>query len=145
MNTLKKTLASLALLATVFGCDVFRDPTPELISFQMSGEAGSQVTVIYSKSFVAAVNEAGVTRVEIFVADTVVHTFPIDTVISIELERQFFAQVATAPTDTLSVSVRVDVDGRNQLSSSGSIFPTTPWQYVYQYNVRFTDIVEVVI
>ena len=65
MNRLQKlsVLAVAAVLA--IGCEVFQDPTPKEISFRMSGSAGDIVTVIYSKQFVAGVNELGVTRVEV--------------------------------------------------------------------------------
>ena len=65
---------ALTLAFLVAGCGFFEDEVPEDIFFRMTGPSGSQVTVIYSKQFVAGVNEIGETRVEVFGADTVVHT-----------------------------------------------------------------------
>jgi len=112
----------------------------------MSGPTGSQVTVIYSKQFVAGVNEIGQTRLEVFGADTVVHTLPIDTVIDVRLEQRLFLRASPlAASDTLAVDARVDVDGRNIYSDQGDLFPLVPWQFFYQYNVTFTQDVEVII
>jgi hypothetical protein len=145
MNTVKNIIAFVALVGAATGCDAFRDPTPRNVSFRMSGSDGNVVAVIYSTAFTAGVDEFGVTRVEVFVSDTVMHTLPIDTIISIVLERRLFLQVMPAPTDTLSVAVRIDVDGRVQVDTSGRIFPESPWRYVYQYNTPFTDDIELII
>ena len=128
-----------AVLASVTACEIFGDQAPENISFRMSGSDGQVVTVIYSQEFVAGVDEFNVTQVEVFVSDTVMHVLPIDTIINISLERRFFVLVATAPT------VRIDVDGRGLVNTSGGIFPDVPWRYVYQYNQLFTDVIEVIL
>ena len=134
-----------AVLASVTACEIFGDQAPENISFRMSGSDGQVVTVIYSQEFVAGVDELNVTQVEVFVSDTVMHVLPIDTIINISLERRFFVLVATAPTDTVVVDVRIDVDGRGLVNTSGGIFPDVPWRYVYQYNQLFTDVIEVIL
>ena len=66
-------LAAIAL----GGCsEVFDDPTPENIHFEMRGEAGDRVRAIYSTQFVAGLNEFGVTRVQVVRSDTIVHEIP---------------------------------------------------------------------
>ncbi len=133
-----------ALLASVTACNIIEDLTPENISFRMSGADGQIVTAIYSQEFVAGLDEFNVTQVQVFGSDTVIHVLPIDTIISIAVERRFFVQVTAAPTDTVVVAVRVDVDGRNVVDASGGIFPSVPWRYVYQFNALFTNVIEVV-
>lgn len=146
MNRFRRFSASAVLLVSLAGCGLFEDQVPEDIFFRMSGPAGSQVTVIYSKQFVAGVNEIGQTRLEVFGADTVVHTLPIDTIIDVRLEQRLFLRASpVAASDTLAVDARVDVDGRNIYSDQGDLFPTVPWQFFYQYNVTFTQDVEVII
>jgi len=136
----------LALLLVLTGCGFFEDQVPEDIFFRMTGPTGSQVTVIYSKQFVAGVNEIGETRVEVFGADTVVHTLPIDTIIDVRLEQRLFLMATPVmPVDTLEVETRVDVDGRNIFLDKGDLFPLVPWKFLYQYNVLFTSDIEVVI
>lgn len=143
-----KTLKNVGLIAVLVvgssACDAFRDQAPDNISFRMSGGDGRTVTAIYSTEFVAGVTEAGVTQVQIFGADTVVHVLPIDTIINISRNLQFFVEIYTAPTDTVNVAVRVDADDRNLYDETGGIFPTRPWQFVYQFNQRLTDVIEVV-
>lgn len=140
-----KTLAILIAVSTLpLGCSIFEDPRPEQVSFRMSGSPGATVTAIYSKQFVAAVNELGVTEVEVFGADTVVHLLPIDTIVDVVLEQRFFVQVETMPNDTVNVQVRVDIDGRNVLNDSGGIYGGSPWRYLYQFNQTFTQVFDVV-
>lgn len=145
MYRLKILIILIAVSALPLGCSIFEDPRPERVSFRMSGSPGETVTAIYSKQFVAAVNELGITEVEVFRADTVVHVLPIDTVVDIVLEQRFFVQIETMPTDTVSVQVAVDIDGRNVLNDSGGIFAGTPWRYLYQFNQVFTRTYDVIL
>ena len=135
-------LAAAALLAGA--CRIFEDGTPRQIFFEMEGEsAGLQVRVIYSKNFIAGVDEMGITHVQVFTSDTVLHTLPIDTVINIADEQQWFVQAETLAGDTLAVNVAVDVDDRSLVSRFGGIFPGEPFRYVYVFNQRLTENVDV--
>jgi hypothetical protein len=136
----------IAALATVMsGCEIFENQTPEFITFRMSGEAGDQVTVVYSKAFVAAVNELGTTQLQVFTADTVVHTLPIDTIIDVRIERQLFLRAYPLElNDTIPVSVRVQVNDRGIFDRSGDLLPDNPWHFLYQFNARPTETIEIV-
>jgi len=138
----------LGLVCVALGltaCEVFEDQTPEFIHFRMSGTVGETVTVIYSKQFVAGVNESGVTRIQVFGADTVLHTLPIDTIIDVRLEQRIFLQARGSESDTVYVDVKVDVNDRGLYDRDGGLFPGIPWYFLYQFNQRFTDDVEIVI
>jgi len=137
-------LAAVALLTV--GCEIFQSQAPETISFTMNGTAGEVVTIIYSKEFVAATDEAGVTHLEVFGADTVVHTLPIDTIIDVRIERQLFLMAEPlASSDTVNVNVRIDVNDRSVFDGSGDLLPEDPWQFLYRFNAPPTQSVEVVI
>lgn len=139
-------MCGLAVLIGVVGaCEIFEDQTPRFINVHMDGPAGSVVSIIYSKQFVAGVDEVGVTRVEVFGADTVQHVLPVDTVIDVRLERRLYLQAEVLPTDTLAVDVAIDVDGRGLFDQAGDLFPDVPWRFLYQFNTRFTNSIEVVI
>ena len=141
----RKYILAVALL-TVFvgtGCGAFEDPTPTDIFFELRGEAGTQVDVVYSTQFIAGVDEFAVTSVQIFQSDTVRHTLPVDTVINIAIDRQFFVMVLPPEEGALEVDVLIDVDDRNLISESGGIFAGTPWTFVYMFNRRLTRVVEV--
>jgi hypothetical protein len=134
------------ILLSAAGCEIFEDREPKDIFFHVEGTPGGVVQVLYSKEFVAGVDEAGVTRVEVFGADTVVHTMPFDTVIDVRIEQRLLIQAQPLmETDTLDLDARVDVDDRNLYDESGVLYPTVPWKFLYQFNHRFTDIVEVVL
>lgn len=143
---MRRFAGALVAAALLMGgaCEIFEDGTPTQIFFEMEREEGGlQARVIYSKDFIAGVDEMGITHVQVFSADTVLHTLPIDTVINIAREQQWFVQVETLAGDTLDVSVVVDVDDRNLVSRSGGIFPDEPWRYVYVFNQRLTEDVDV--
>lgn len=146
MRTIAWFAGVAAVLLTAGGCEIFEDRTPENIFFRMDGTSGDPVSVIYSKKFVAGVDELGVTQVEIFESDTVLHTVPFDTVIDVRIEQRMFIQAEPlTETDTLSIDARVDVDDRNLYDQSGRLYPTEPWRFLYQFNQRFTDVVEVIL
>ena len=133
--------AAVVLLAAACG---IQDGWPRQVSFGMeSEEAGARAKAIYSRDFVAGVDAEGVTHVQVFSSDTVVHTLPIDTVIDITADQRWLVQVETVDGDTLAVTVRVDVDDRNQVSRFGGIFSDQPWRYVYVFNQRITDELDV--
>ena len=135
-------LASL-IVALVVGCDAFRDPTPRNIAFEMRGGAGKQVRLIYSKQFIVAVTEGGVTQVQVVRSDTVVHALPFDTIIDISIEKRWFAQAEPIGSDTLDVTVIVDVDDRNLVNESGGVFPEIPWRFAYSFNHRLSRALDV--
>ena len=137
MSTAKRSIVAFALVA-FSGCEIFEDPTPRNIFFEMSGEAGGQVRVIYSTQFVAGVNEFGVTRVQVVRSDTILHELPFDRAFDISVDRRWFVQAESLGTDTLRVAVIVDVDDRNLVNESGGIFPNEPWHFVYSFNQLFS-------
>ena len=134
------TAALCASLAA--GCSLFEDPTPDHISVRVSG--GAPVEIVYSKQFVSGIDEQGVTRVQVFSTDTVFQALPLDTVIDISAERQFFVQITPTTSGTITVDTRVDVDDRTLVNASADMISSNPWRYVYQFNQQVTRIVDVV-
>ncbi|MDX1746416.1 MAG: hypothetical protein R3324_10805, partial [Halobacteriales archaeon] len=111
----------------------------------LDGTPGEQLSVIYSKEFVAGVDEFGVTRVEIFEADTVLSTIPFDTLIDIRVQRQLFVQAEpVVAADTLLIDAQVEIDGRRVFDDSGLVLSGVPWRYLYRFNQQFTAVIEVV-
>ena len=147
MNTLRRAFGALLLTcAALSGCEVFEDQSPRTLSFRMTGTPGDSVTVIYSKQFVSATNETGVTQIQLFGADTVRHALPIDTVIDVRLERQLF--ISARPQivgDTINVNVEVFVNDRSIFDGTGNIYPDDPWLFLYRFNAPPTQAVEIVI
>jgi hypothetical protein len=143
---LRNSIGTLLLVGAVSaGCQVFEDQSPENLGLRLSGSNGLEVQAVYSTAFIAGVTEEGVTEVRIFSSDTVMQVLPIDTLVNIVENQQFFVEILPMPTDTLNVSVNVDIDGRDVLTNSGLIFPDIPWRYVYQFNQLLTARVEVIL
>jgi hypothetical protein len=145
MNTSKRCLTLLALAMALTGCDIFQDQTPDFISFRMDGPSGTVVSIVYSTEFIAAVDEIGVTHLELFGADTVTQTLPIDTIVDVRVNRQLYLEALSGPTDTVTVDVEVDVDDRGVFDDSGNLFPGIPWQFLYRYNRPVTQTIEIVL
>ena len=140
-------LAAVALSATfaltTAACGILEEKWPKVVSFEMRDRVATRAKVIYARNFTAGVDDRGVTQVRVFSSDTVLHTLPVDTAMSIAREQRWLVQVETLAGDTLDVRVVVDVDGRELLSESGGIFPDDPWRFVYVFNQRVTRQVDV--
>ena len=145
--TLSRVCVALFLTCmTLSGCEIFEDQRPETVSFRMTGAPGDSVTVIYSKQFVSATNEVGVTQIQIFGADTVRHALPIDTIIDVRIERQLFLSARTRVlSDTVNVSVDIFVNDRSIFDGTGNLYADDPWLFLYRFNAPPTQAVEIVI
>jgi len=100
---------------------------------------------MYSTQFVAGVNDFGVTQVQVFQADTVMQTLPIDTLFNISIDRRWFVEVTPVGTAQVSVEARVDVDDRNQLRETGAILAADPWRFAYLFNQAVTRTIDIVL
>ena len=146
MRTRRTRSCLVAACVLAFGaCGFVEDLTPETLSFTLSGPAGTQVEVVYSTQFVAGVNSLGVTEVQVFLADTVVHTLPVDTLFDISVDRRWFVQVTPVGVEEASVQARVRVDDRRLLDESGLILQADPWRYAYLFNQNVTRTIDIVL
>lgn len=135
-------LATLSLLL-IGGCD-FQDLTPSDVFFFMTGSDGAEVQFVVSTQFAAGVTEEGVTEVRLLQSDTTVRVLPVDTVVSIAVDRRFFAEVLPLGENSLDVRVEVDVDDRRLYERSGTVLTDPPFRYVYLFNQPYTETVDVV-
>ena len=134
-----------AVSALVAACGLLDNPQPSTASIQVSGTAGTPVQVILSKSFVAAEVAGGGADIQIFSADTLNTTLPVDTVLSISVEQQFYVQVAPAAGDgTLSAHIRIAVDNKAKVDGDRSVSETVPFRYVWVFNSNITSINQVI-
>ncbi|MDE0897981.1 MAG: hypothetical protein OSA81_03100 [Longimicrobiales bacterium] len=143
MKTLKRFFGLVLLMSLIAACEVFQDLTPKFITVRMSGPVGQTVSIVYSKEFIAGVDEMDVTRVAIYRADTVLHTLPFDTIIDVRIERRLFLQAEVSAVDAVNVDVAIAADGRTLYDRAGDLFPDIPWRFLYQFNHSFTDVIEV--
>lgn len=147
MKTFRHACVALALVGLLTsGCEIFENQTPDFIAFRMTGAPGDSVTVVYSKQFISATNELGVTQLELFSADTVRHALPIDTIIDVQVERQLFLSAFPQILgDTVDVDVDVEVNERSIFDGTGKIYPEDPWLFLYRFNAPPTQAVEIVL
>lgn len=139
----RSPVAHLLALSCVFaGCGWFDDPTPEFIRVRASGQAGTRVQVVLATQFNAAVDEAGVTNLSIFLSDTLARALPFDTTVNIALERRFFVELMPLDAASAQLDVRVEVDGRTQVAEGGTVARADPWRYAYLFNQRVTRIID---
>jgi hypothetical protein len=127
------------------GCGWFEDKRPEYVYFQVDGPAGTQVQALYSTQFVAAVDDQGVTSINVFQVDTVIHTLPVDTSFFVAVDRRWFVQLTPLSTDQASLKVKVDVDDRNQIDETGVVAAAEPWRFAYLFNQQVTRLIDIVI
>ncbi len=137
-------LSNLILAAwLVAGCGLLLDnPQPDEARLVIDGEAGKPIRLITSTQFVAAVNEARETRVEMFVADTTITTLPYERVYDIERDHRFLVEAARLDEDLDTVNVKVFLDDVKQFDEGGILIEGQPYRFVYTFNQALTrDIV----
>jgi len=142
----RRRLGIVLLALTPFitlGCGWFDDQRPEYVFFKVDGPAGTQVQAVYSTQFLAAVDERGVTSINVFYTDTVVHTLPVDTSFFVAVDRRWFVELTPLTGAAVSLKVKVDVDSRNQLDETGLVNPASPWRFAYLFNQQITRTINV--
>ncbi|HSG07450.1 MAG TPA: hypothetical protein VLA36_03765 [Longimicrobiales bacterium] len=146
--SIRRRLGIVLLALTPFvvlGCGWFEDQRPEYVYFKVDGPAGTQVQAVYSTQFVAAVDERGVTQLNVFATDTVVHSLPVDTSFFVAIDRRWFVELTPLSVEQASLKVRVDVDDRNQIDESGIVSVSAPWRFAYLFNQQITRLIDIVI
>jgi hypothetical protein len=136
-------VVAVLVLCALSACDWFDDPTPTQVTLSVTGEAGTMAELVLSTQFVAGVTDAGVTQVQIFLADTLVRPLPIDTVVSIAVDRRFFAEVSPLESAIAEYRIRVNVDDRRLFDETGDVLAASPFRYVYSFNQATTRVIEV--
>jgi hypothetical protein len=143
--SMRARLIPVAALIAAAGCGLVDDPSPNRARLLVEGDAGKTVRLIISTEFVAAVNEAGQTRVVIIKSDTVQVTLPYQKEYNIEQQQRFFAETARSAEDVGSLHMQVFVDNRKQFDESGKLIAGQPYRFVYTFNQIMTRDILVVI
>ncbi len=129
-------LTFCTVLAGLMGaCDWFGDPTPDTIRIRLDGDAEA-FTIVTSTEFLAARNEGGEFRVEVFNADTSVVSLPFEDRWDISGDHRFF--LLGIPVDSMTVSVRLRVHLDDSATFDGNIeaMIEDPVRYIYLFNQR---------
>jgi hypothetical protein len=129
----------LAAIWLTGACGLLLDnPSPERARLVIVGDSDKSVRLITSTNFLAAVNEQGQTRVEMFVSDTVITTLPYERVFDIEDDQRFLVEAAWIDTDLEAVSVQVFLDDAIRFDEAGLLIEGQPYRFVYMFNQAFT-------
>ena len=118
-----------------WGCELFADPSPEIVRVTLEGEAESFMLVT-STEFFATNSEAGDMSVQLFAADTTLISFPFDRSWNIEAEQRFFLLAAPVDSSAVQVQVRVFLDGDKDFDRSVDAVVEDPVRYIYLFNQR---------
>ncbi len=136
---MKRIAIVLVAVLAVAGCGLLLDnPEPREARLVIDGEAGKPIRIITSTVFVAAVTEAGQTRVQLFVADTVITTLPYRRVYRIDEDHRYFVEAARLDNDLRALHMQVYVDDRKQFDESGVLIDGAPFRFVYAFNQMIT-------
>lgn len=129
----------LAAAVVLSGCDLLlENPEPQEARLVIEGEAGKQIRIITSTEFVAAVTENGETRVQVFVADTIVTTLPYQHEYAIDDDHRYFVEAARLDTDVDALRMQVFIDDRKQFDENGILIDGQPYRFVYAFNQAVT-------
>lgn len=143
MRSAIPALASLGLSLIVTACNWFDDPSPDEARLMIDGPAGAQVRLITSTKFLAAVTNDGVTRVEVFEADTTNAALPFESTYAIRDDQAFLAWTSHLETSLETIRVRVFLDAAKEFDESGPLKDGIDFRFVYTFNQRVTPIVEI--
>jgi hypothetical protein len=129
----------LLLSGLMAGCNLILDnPEPREARLVIDGEAGKPIRIITSTEFVAAVNEIGQTRVQVFVADTIFTTLPYQRTFRIDDDHRYFAEAARLDSDLDELHMQVYIDDRKQFDQGGILIDGQPYRFVYAFNQMVT-------
>lgn len=134
-----------AVGSILLGACLVENSTPSLVHLRISGVAGTEIQLVVSREFVAGVDQLQVTQVQLFQADTILTSLPVDTVVSISTAHRFFAEATPVQPDTLDVTVRVDVDERRLYDRRGLVWQDVPFRFVYVFNQALTQTIDIVL
>lgn len=141
---MRRTAFQLLAVWLCAGCGLLlENPAPKEARLVIDGEVGQSIRLTTSTSFVAAVNELGETRVELFVSDTVTVTLPYEKVYDIDKDHRYFAEAAWLDNDLENVRMQVYVDDRKQFDESGTLVQDHPYRFVYSFNQVVTRDIQV--
>jgi hypothetical protein len=136
---MRQFVVVLAAVWLTGACGLLLDnPAPEEARLVINGDGGKSVRLITSTEFVAAVTEAGQTRVEMFVSDTLITTLPYERVFDIGDDQRFLVEASWIDTDLETVSVRVFLDDEKRFDEAGVLLEGAPYRFVYLFNQAIT-------
>ncbi|MCI0436423.1 MAG: hypothetical protein L0271_22720 [Gemmatimonadetes bacterium] len=137
---MRRTVIPIMVGLAASGCGlILENPEPQEARLLIEGESGKQVRLITSTVFVAAVNEQGQTRVQLFQADTTIITLPYQKVYRIDEDHRYFVEAARLNSDLQTVHMQVYVDDRKQFDESGVLIDGFPYRFVYAFNQTITQ------
>ena len=115
------------------GCNWFEDPSPEYVQVMIESDADSLV-LITSTQFLPTTNEIGELGVEVFASDTTMISFPFDRSWNIRDQNRFLLFGFPADSTTVTVRLRVLLDGDTDFDKTLLTSVEEPLRYIYLFN-----------
>lgn len=143
MSTRGPILVSMVLSLAVAACNWFDDPSPDEARLMIDGPAGTQVQLITSTKLLAAVTNEGVTKVEVFDADTTNAVLPFESTYVIRDDQAFLALTSHLDANVETMRMRVFLDGTEEFDESGPLEEGVDYRFVYAFNQRVTPVIDI--
>lgn len=125
------------------GCGLLDPPVPEEARVEVTGPPGATVRLVTSTKFVHGLTEAGTTRVVVVSADTAIVELPFQSRTRIRSDQRFFVAAESIDAETSGFRMQVFIDTSREYDESGTLGEASLFRFIYTFNQRMTDQVEV--
>jgi hypothetical protein len=142
-HPLTRLALAAALAATNAGCGLLDPPVPEHARVVLTGPEGANVRLVTSSKFLAGITAEGITRVEVVDADTFVVALPHDSRQRIRSDQRFLALAEAIEGETSQFRMQVFIDDSREYDAAGTLTAASLFRFVYTFNLRVTDQVQV--
>jgi hypothetical protein len=143
-HVLTRLALAAALAAGTAGCGLLDPPVPEHARVVLTGPDGANVRLVTSSKFLAGITTEGITRVEVLAADTFVVALPHDSRQRIRADQRFLALAEAIEGETAEFRMQVFIDESREYDAMGTLSDASLFRFVYTFNLRVTDQVQVV-
>lgn len=143
VRTRASVVVSMLLLFAGSACNWLDDPSPDEARLMIDGPAGTRVHLITSTKLLAAVGTDGVTKVEVFEADTTSALLPFESTYSIRDDQAFLALASHLDANLETMRMRVFLDGTEEFDETGPLEEGIDYRFVYAFNQRITPVVDI--
>ena len=144
LRSRRSAVLAAGAIAVLSACGMFDDLRPVDAHVSIDGEPGARVEVITSSTFVAGITEAGVTQVNVIVADTVYPALPFDETYRISSDQRFLVILSRFDEDVDSVHMQVFVNDDRKFNEGGALLADLPYRFLYTFNQPITNVIDVV-
>jgi hypothetical protein len=132
------------LAASLAACGLLDPPVPEHARVVLTGPEGACVRLVTSSKFLAGITTEGITRIEVLASDTVMVTLPYESRHRIRADQRFLALAEAVEGQAETFRMQVFIDAARRYDETGTLSSASPFRFVYTFNLRVTDQMQIV-